>query len=116
MVEIREYVDARGRNAFRRWLDGLDRTAAYRIEIALERIANGNLLTLKAVGAGVLECRVHFGPGYRIYLGRDGPSVAVVLAGGTKARQQHDIEKARRLWIDYRRRRREEDETHAAHC
>ena len=116
MVEIREYVDARGRNTFRRWLDGLDRTAAYRIESALERIADGNLSKLKAVGVGVLECRVHFGPGYRIYLVRDGPAVVVVLAGGTKERQQQDIEKARKLWSDYKRRRREEDEMHAAHC
>ena len=108
MAEIREYVDNRGRVPFRRWYDGLDPAAAYRVESALDRIADGNLSSLKSVGGGVLECRLHFGPGYRIYLGRDGAAVVILLAGGTKARQQQDIEKARELWRDYRRRKREE--------
>ena len=108
MVEIREYVDSRGRVPFRRWLDGLDPAATYRVEAALARIADGNLANLKSVGGGVLECRLHFGPGYRIYLGRDGDAVVILLAGGTKARQHQDIEKARVLWRDYRRRKREE--------
>ena len=108
MVEIREYVDRRGRVPFRRWYDGLDPAAAYRVESALDRIADGNLSNLKSVGGGVLERRLHFGPGHRIYLGWDGPALVILLAGGTKARQQQDIEKARELWRDYRRRKREE--------
>ena len=108
MVEIREYVDSRGRVPFRRWYDGLDAAAAYRVERALDRIAAGNLASLKSVGSGVLECRLHFGPGYRIYLGRDGDAMVILLAGGTKARQQRDIASARVLWRDYRRRKREE--------
>ncbi len=108
MAEIREYVDGRGRVPFRRWYDGLDPVAAYRVESALDRIAAGNLANLKSVGGGVLELRLHFGPGYRIYLGRDGDAVVVLLAGGTKARQQRDIASARVLWRDYRRRKREE--------
>ena len=108
MAEIREYVDGRGRRPFRRWYDGLDPAAAHRVERALDRIAAGNLASLKSVGGGVLECRLHFGPGYRIYLGRDGDAAVILLAGGTKARQQRDIASARVLWRDYRRRRREE--------
>lgn len=108
MIEIREYVDSRGRVPFRRWYAGLDPAAAYRVESALFRIADGNLSNLKSVGGGVSECRLHFGPGYRIYLGRDGTASVILLAGGTKARQQQDIEKARELWRDYRRRKREE--------
>ena len=108
MVEIREYVDDRGRSPFRRWLSGLDPVAAARVDSALERIADGNLSNIRGVGGGLLECRLHFGPGYRIYLGRDGAALVILLAGGTKARQQHDIEKARELWRDYRRRKREE--------
>ena len=62
----------------------------------------------KSVGAGVLEYRIDSGPGYRIYFGRDGVTLIVLLGGGTKRRQQADIETARRLWRDYRRRQQEE--------
>ena len=115
MVKIREYVDSRGRNRFRQWHEGLDPAAAARVEIALGRIRAGNLSSLKGLGGGLLERRLHFGPGYRIYLGRDGEALVILLAGGTKARQQNDIEKARELWREYRRRRRGEV-WHGAHC
>ena len=108
MVEIREYVDSWGRSPFRRWHEGLDPAATVRVEVALGRIRAGNLSSLKSLGGGLLECRLHFGPGYRIYLGRDGDALVILLAGGTKARQQQDIDKARELWREYRRRRREE--------
>ena len=52
-----------------------------------------------------MESRLHFGPGYRVYLGRDGDALIVLLGGGTKVRQQRDIEDARELWQDYRRRK-----------
>ncbi len=108
MVEIREYVDRRGRSPFRRWYDGLDPAAAQRVQTAVDRIADGNLSDVKGLGAGLLECRLHFGPGYRIYVGRDGAALVILLAGGTKARQQQDIERARGLWREYRHRKREE--------
>ena len=57
----------------------------------LERIADGNLSNVKPVGSGVLEYRIDFGPGYRIYFGRDGERLVILLAGGTKKRQQEDI-------------------------
>jgi putative addiction module killer protein len=57
------------------------------------------------VGAGVLEYRIDFGPGYRIYIGRDGNRLVILLAGGTKKRQQTDIEAAKAYWTDYNRRR-----------
>ena len=63
---------------------------------------------MKGLGGGLLEYRLHFGPGYRIYLGRDGPALVILLAGGTKARQHRDIERARGLWREYKRRKREE--------
>ena len=74
----------------------------------LIRSSERHLSSLKGLGGGLLECRLHFGPGYRIYLGRDGDALVILLAGGTKARQRQDIEKARGLWREYRRRRREE--------
>lgn len=66
------------------------------------------LSSAKGVGAGVREYRIDSGPGYRIYFGRDGDTLIVLLGGGTKNRQQKDIETARRLWRDYRNRRRGE--------
>ena len=72
---------------------------------ALERIADGNLSNVKAVGSGVLECTVNFGPGYRIYFGWDGDRLVILLAGGTKKRQQNDIRRAKVNWKDYRNRK-----------
>lgn len=56
----------------------------------------------------MLERRIHFGPGYRVYFGRDGDTTIVLLGGGTKQRQQRDIENARGLWQEYRRRKQQE--------
>ena len=65
--------------------------------------------TQRAVGGGVFEYRIDFGPGYRIYFGRDGDTLFVLLSGGTKARQQRDIEAAGHLWREYGRRKRKGD-------
>jgi len=75
------------------------------VATALERIADGNLSSVKAVGGGVLEYKIDFGPGYRIYFGRDGDRLVILLAGGTKKRQQQDIESAKANWKDYRKRK-----------
>jgi putative addiction module killer protein len=79
--------------------------AAAKVATALERISDGNLSNVKPVGSGVLEYKVHFGPGYRIYLGRDGDRLIILLAGGTKKRQQEDIRRAKMNWEDYRSRK-----------
>ena len=108
MIEIREYIDTQGRSPFGRWFDGLDARAAIRVRTALARMETGNLSNVKGVGGGVLEFRLHFGPGYRVYLGRNGDALIILLGGGTKVRQQRDIEDARELWQDYRRRKQQE--------
>ena len=108
MIEIREYVDDRGRSPFGRWFDGLDAGAAARVRTVLARMEAGNLSNLRGVGGGVLERRIDVGPGYRVYFGRDGDALIVLLGGGTKARQQRDIEDARALWEEYRRRKQQE--------
>ena len=109
MFEISEYIDARGSSPFARWFDRLDGRSAAKITTALARMELGNLSNTRSVGAGVLEYRIDSGPGYRIYLGRDGDALIVLLGGGTKARQQRDIETARNLWREYRRRKRPEE-------
>jgi len=63
------------------------------------------LSNVKAVGAGVFEYKIDFGPGYRLYFGRDGDRLVILLAGGTKKRQQQDIENAKANWKDYRKRK-----------
>lgn len=109
MIEIREYVDYRGRSPFGRWFDGLDAGAAARVRTVLARVEAGNLSNVEGVGRGVLECRINVGPGYRIYFGRDGDTLIVLLGGGTKVRQQRDIENARELWREYKHRKQQEE-------
>jgi len=101
-------VDVAGRSPFGRWFDRLNAAAAARVAIAIQRIALGNLSNVKSVGAGVHEFRLDFGPGYRIYLGRDGERLVILLAGGTKKRQNDDIAAAKSYWQDYKLRKRKE--------
>src|SRR5207237_7373374 len=97
--------DAGATSALDSWSDDLDPHAAAKVTVALERIRQGNLSNVKGVGAGVLEYRIDFGPGYRIYFGRHGERIVVLLGGGTKRRQNRDIETAQAHWAEYRRRR-----------
>ena len=105
-IEIREYLDQGGRSPFARWFNRLNATAAARVTVALSRMEAGNLSNVRGVGHGVLEYRIDFGPGYRVYFGRDGDTLVILLAGGTKARQQNDIRNAQALWEEYNQRKR----------
>jgi putative addiction module killer protein len=104
-MDVREYLSPRGDSPFGEWFAELDARAAAKVTIALGRIAQGNLSNVKGVGSGVLEFRIDFGPGFRIYLGKDGEALVILLAGGAKKRQQRDIEDARARWQDYRDRK-----------
>ena len=108
MIAVRDYVDSRGRSAFARWFDTLNAPAAAKVTIALARMEQGNLSNTKGVGSGVFEYRLDFGPGYRIYFGRDGDTMIILLGGGTKKRQQQDIEATQLLWREYTQRKRQE--------
>jgi putative addiction module killer protein len=72
----------------------------------LVQLSLGNMSEVKSVGGGVLERRLDFGPGYRLYFGRDGEALIILLVGGTKSRQQRDIVTAQAFWEDYKRRKR----------
>lgn len=108
MIEIREYFTPGGRAVFAEWFDRLDSEAARRVTTALYRLGLGNLSNVKGVGGGVFEYRIDFGPGYRVYFGREGEEIVILLCGGTKKRQQSDIAIAQEYWQDYKRQRRSE--------
>ena len=65
----------------------------------------GNFSNVKGVGAGVFEYVLNFGPGYRLYFGKDGERIVILLAGGTKKRQQRDIQASQARWQDYKDRK-----------
>ena len=109
MIDVREYLAVDGSSPYRKWFDSLNAQAAAKVAIALTRIEQGNLSNAKSVGAGLHEYCIDFGPGYRIYFGRDGDRLVILLGGGTKKRQQEDIRRAKALWADYKRRRKEEN-------
>jgi putative addiction module killer protein len=106
MVELRYYLAGDEESPFAEWFSGLDVAAGAKVSVALARLEQGNLSNVKPVGDGVLEYRIDWGPGYRVYFGRDGGVLVILLTGGTKRRQQRDIEAAKAMWTDYKRRRR----------
>ena len=92
MIEIRKT------EIFAKWLDGLhDIRARARILVRIERLAAGNPGDVKAVGEGVSELRIDYGPGYRVYYKKQGQKVVILLAGGDKSTQAKDIKTALRL-------------------
>lgn len=108
MVTLKEYLDQKGQSPFAGWLEGLDALAAAKVTTALTRIEQGNFSNVKGVGAGVFECRIDFGPGYRVYFGKDGDTLVILVGGGTKKQQQRDIAAAQERWKDYKRRKTQE--------
>ena|ERR1700680_4079602 len=110
MIEIREYRGLDDHSPFREWLDRLDAVAARKVTMALYRLGLGNLSNVKSVGAGVHECRINFGPGYRVYFGKDGERIVILLGGGTKQRQQNDIRLALDRWEVYKRMKEQQKE------
>ena len=107
MIVIREYIDLDGRSPYARWFNRLNAQAAAKVATALVRLEQGNVSGVKGVGAGVFEHRIDFGPGYRIYFGKDGDELIILLGGGSERRQQQEIETARGHWQDYKRRKRQ---------
>jgi putative addiction module killer protein len=102
---IEEYLDDRGESPFAAWFEALDAIAAAKVTVALSRLERGAVSNVKGVGEGVLEFRIDFGPGYRVYFGRDGDRLVILLAGGTKRRQAQDIAAAKARWSDYKARK-----------
>ena len=98
MYRVKEYITKQGRNPFQRWLKKLTGVHAARVETVLARVRDGLLRDTKHMGNGVYELRLHAGPGYRIYFGRRGQDLIILLIGGDKSSQQRDIDRAQRFW------------------
>jgi putative addiction module killer protein len=98
---VREYVEDGGRIPFRDWLTELDKATRARVQARILRFETGNLGDHKDVGAGVLEARLDFGPGYRVYFGRKGRELVLLLLGGDKGSQKKDIKRAQEFWSRY---------------
>ena len=80
-----------------------DNRAKATVDARLIRIRLGNFGFCRAVGKGVSELKIDYGPGYRVYFGTDGEAVVVLLLGGEKSTQAKDIKKAREFWADYKK-------------
>ena len=108
MIEIRQYIGPGGKSYFEDWFNRLNAQAAAKVTTALARIERGNWSNVKGVGSGVYEYRIDFGPGYRIYFGKEGDRIVILLAGGSEQRQQQDIENAHERWMSYKNARKAE--------
>ncbi len=103
MIEIRYYLAGSGKRPFIDWLESLkDIRARAIIKARLDRIQIGNFGDYKPVGEGVYELRIDYGPGYRVYFGKEGNKVILLLLGGSKKTQERDIAKAKEYWLEYR--------------
>jgi putative addiction module killer protein len=107
-MELVEYCDDKGRSPFETWFKRINAQAAAKVTTALVRLEGGNTSNVKTLGAGVNELKIDFGPGYRVYFGYDGPKVVILLAGGTKKRQDKDIVIAKNRWAVYKVRKKKE--------
>ena len=106
MVRVVHYVSEDGTDYFDAWLRTQSPQVRARIQTRIDRVELGNFGDHKSVGGGVSELRIAFGPGYRLYYGREGNTLVILLGGGTKARQARDIATVRSCWQAYKQERR----------
>jgi putative addiction module killer protein len=105
MPNVREYLDTQGQSPYGKWFERLPAQAAAKVAIAVTRMSQGGISDAKGVGEGVMERRIDWGPGYRVYFAWDGATQVILLGGGSKKGQAADIKAARACWQDYRERK-----------
>jgi putative addiction module killer protein len=102
-IKLKYYETKTGKAPYTKWFKELrDPTAKAKIAVRLDRVQEGNLGDSEPVGEGVIELRIDYGPGYRIYCLPDGDELIILLCGGVKKGQQKDIETAKKYAKDYR--------------
>ena len=107
-MEIRAYVDTRDTIPILTWVRYLDLRERKQVLAAIARFEAGNLSDVKSLRGtpGLFERRLRSRSGLRIYFGRDGQTLIILLGGGRKSSQRHDIDSARASWQDYTERKR----------
>jgi putative addiction module killer protein len=103
--QIEELVLADGSSPFGEWFSALDSIAAAKVRVVVGRMEQGNFSNVEWF-RGIGEYKINWGPGLRLYLAKDGLKLLILLGGGSKRRQQYDIEQAVMRWNDYKRRKR----------
>lgn len=105
MFDLIVYQQDQGQRPFEKWLESLrDKQARARIVKRIRQVQKGTLGDWKHASEGVLELRIDVGAGYRVYCGRHGDRLVILLCGGDKASQWKDIERAKEYWADWKRR------------
>lgn len=105
VIEIRRYVNRSGRDIVGDWLSKLrDIRARAKIASRINRLASGNFGDCKALGHGLCELRIDWGPGYRVFYAMIGPACVLCLCAGDKRKQTADIERALGYLKDYKER------------
>lgn len=107
MIRVEEYLTEEGKSPFADWFDSLDAYAANKVNTYFTRLAQGNVSNLKPIKGPFQEIVIDGGPGYRVYVGKDGDTLIILLGGGTKKHQQKDIDHAQRMWEEYKQRKRD---------
>ncbi len=105
LIRVEEYITEDGISHFAEWFNDLDSQAAAKVNTYLTRIRHGNTSSLKPLKGAFQEVVIDWGPGYRVYVGKDGLKLIILLGGGTKKKQQKDIEDALELWEEYKARK-----------
>ena len=102
MIRVVHYITEDGTDCFDKWFRSQSSQVRSRIQTRIDRVELGNFGDYKSVGKGVFELRIDFGSGYRLYFGRDGEDLVILLGGGTKKRQSRDIAQAHTHWKAYK--------------
>ena len=105
-INVKEYVREDGTNPYKDWFDDLDTQAAVKIAVVVARLELGNTSNIKWFD-GIGEYVLDWGPGYRIYLAKDGDKLIILFGGGTKKKQQKDIDRAKELHAEYKARKKQ---------
>ena len=106
-IDVKEYIREDGTNPYKDWFDGLDTQAAVKIAVVIARLELGNTSNIKWFD-GIGEYVLDWGPGYRIYLAKDGEKLIILFGGGTKKKQQKDIDRAKELHAEYKARKKKQ--------
>jgi len=106
MKKLKYYVDNNGRSTFEKWFNELNNYAAAKITKEIYKLELGNFSNVEGVGGGVFEQKINFGPGYRVYFGKENMEIIILLCGGSKKDQSTDIKNAKAYWQDYKIRKR----------